>query len=124
MFNYGYSADRWNNGTGCVDGGSTMTITPPSASFNLNVLNPDGSEPYSTGEAGSVEQSVNGGGYSRIHNEQASSYSIGTSLAYRNFTPGTGRHLSSVGGLSPNNTTGPWTASVGSGGLTVTFQTA
>ena len=86
-------------------------------------MNPDGSEPYQTGEAGSVEQSVNGGSYARIYNEQASSYNSGTTLAYRNFSPGTGRHLSSVSGISPNNTTGPWSATLNND-LLVIFQTA
>ena len=101
-----------------------MTYKPPTASFNLNILNPDGSEPYTTGEAGSVEQSVGGGSYSRVYNESASSYNIGTTFNYRNFTPGTGRYLSSVSGLSPNNTSGPWSATLGSSGLTVSFQTS
>ena len=71
------------------------------SSFNLNVLLPDGSEPYTTGAAGSVEFSTNGGSsYSRIYNEQASSYAVGTSFVARNFTPGTGLHLSSVSGMS------------------------
>lgn len=115
------SGSAWG---GDVNSYSTVTIPQQTASFNLNILNPDGSEPHTTGEAGSVEQSVNGGGYSRIYNEQASSYTIGTTFNYRNFTPGTGRRLSSVSGISPSNTTGPWSATLGSGGLTVTFQTA
>lgn len=49
---------------------------------------------------------------------------VGTTFNYRNFTPGTGRHLSSVSGISPSNTSGPWSATLGSSGLTVTFQTA
>lgn len=92
-------------------------------SFNLNILNPDGSEPYSTGEAGSVEQSVGGGSYSRVYNESASSYVQGTTFNYRNFWGGTGRHLSSVSGISPSNTSGPWSTTQGSS-TTVTFQTA
>ena len=123
MFNYTYSDARWNAGTGCVDGASTLSITPAAASFNLNILNPDGSEPYQTGEAGTVEQSINGGSYSRVYNEGANSYPLGTTFNYRNFIPGTGRHLSSVSGISPNNTTGPWSATLNSD-LTVTFQTA
>lgn len=111
-------------GTWGQNGTSTASIPQQTASFNLNILNPDGSEPYTTGEAGSVEQSVGGGNYARIYNEQASAYNIGTTFNYRNFTPGVGRQLSSVSGISPNNTTGPWSATLGSGGLTVVFQTA
>lgn len=124
MFNYGYSDTRWNNGTGCVDGASTLSITPAAASFNLNILNPDGSEPYQTGEAGTVEQSINGGSYSRVYNEGASSYTIGTTFNYRNFTPGAHRELSSVTGISPTNTTGPWSLTLTSSGASVNFKTA
>ena len=118
-----YGTTFTSSGSGTNNGG-TMYYTPPTASFNLNILNPDGSEPYTTGEAGSVEQSVGGGSYSRVYNESASSYNIGTTFNYRNFTPGTGRYLSGVSGLSPNNTSGPWSATLGSSGLTVSFQTA
>ena len=114
------SGSSWG---GNVNGSSSVTIPRQNASFNLNVLNPDGSEPYQTGEAGTVEQSINGGSYSRVYNEGANSYPLGTTFNYRSFTPGTGRHLSSVSGISPNNTTGPWSATLNSD-LTVTFQTA
>ena len=114
------SGSSWG---GNVNGSSSVTIPRQNASFNLNVLNPDGSEPYQTGEAGTVEQSINGGSYSRVYNEGANSYPLGTTFNYRSFIPGTGRHLSSVSGISPNNTTGPWSATLNSD-LTVTFQTA
>ena len=112
------------NGTWGQNGTSTATIPQQKGSFNLNVLNPDGSEPYSTGEAGSVERSINGGTYERKYNEDASSYAIGTTFNYRNFTPGTGRYLSSVSGVSPNNTTGPWSATMTASGLSINFSTA
>lgn len=99
------------------------TAAKASYSFNLNVLNPDGSEPYSTGAAGSVEQSINSGTYSRVYNESASSYIWGTTFNYRNFTPGTGRHLGSVSGVSPTNTTGPWSLTL-KAAATVVFKTA
>ena len=124
MFNYTYSDARWNAGTGCVDGASTLSITPAAASFNLNILNPDGSEPYQTGEAGTVEQSINGGSYTRVYNEGANSYTIGTTFNYRNFTPGAHRELSSVTGISPSNTTGPWSLTLSSSGASVNFKTA
>lgn len=114
------SGSAWG---GTINGTSSATIAGVSCSFNLNILNPDGSEPYSTGEAGSVEQSINGGGYSRVYNESASSYAYGTTFNYRNFTPGTGRKLSSVSGVTPTNTTGPWSLTLTTG-TTVTFQTA
>ena len=124
MFDYTYSDARWNAGTKCVDGASTLSITPAAASFNLNILNPDGSEPYQTGEAGTVEQSINGGSYTRVYNEGANSYTIGTTFNYRNFTPGAHRELSSVTGISPNNTTGPWSLTLSSSGASVNFETA
>lgn len=114
------SGSEWG---GNVNGSSSVTIPRQNAFFNLNVLNPDGSEPYQTGEAGTVEQSINGGSYSRVCNEGANYYPLGTTFNYRSFIPGTGRHLSSVSGISPNNTTGPWSATLNSD-LTVTFQTA
>ena len=114
------SGSEWG---GNVNGSSSVTIPRQNASFNLNVLNPDGSEPHQTGEAGTVEQSINGGSYSRVYNEGANSYPLRTTFNYRSFIPGTGRHLSSVSGISPNNTTGPWSATLNSD-LTVIFQTA
>ena len=124
MFDYTYSDARWNAGTKCVDGASTLSITPAAASFNLNILNPDGSEPYQTGEAGTVEQSINGGSYTRVYNEGANSYTIGTTFNYRNFTPGAHRELSSVTGISPSNTTGPWSLTLSSSGASINFKTA
>lgn len=114
------SGSSWG---GDINGTSSVTIPAQKASFNLNVLLPDGSEPYDTGAAGSVERSINGGSYARKYNEEASTYAIGTTFAYRNFTPGTGLHLASVSGVSPTNTTGPWSLTLNSG-TTVTFQTA
>lgn len=106
--------------------GGTVTfnnIGAANASFNLNIKLPDGSEPWDTGAAGTVEFSSNGGSsYSRVYNEPASSYKIGTSFKFRNFTPGTGLYLSSVSGASLSG--GVYSATLGSGGLTVNFQTA
>lgn len=106
--------------------GSSMNVTnigAATASFNLNVLLPDGSEPYTTGAAGSLEFSSNGGSsYSRVYNEPASSYVIGTNFRFRNFTPGTGLYLSSVSGASASGS--EYVATLGSSGLTVNFQTA
>lgn len=109
-------------GTKTVSG--TDNIGAKTASFNLNILNPDGSEPYQTGEAGTVEQSINGGGYTRVYNEGANSYPLGTTFNYRNFTPGAHRELSSVTGISPSNTTGPWSLTLSSSGASVNFKTA
>lgn len=92
------------------------------SSFNLNILLPDGSEPYTTGAAGSVEFSTNGGSsFSRLYNEPAASYTVGTSFVARNFTPGTGLYLSGVSGMTGS---GPWYATQPTGGLTINFQTA
>lgn len=115
------SGSSWG---GSVNGSSSVTIPQQNASFNLNILNPDGSEPYQTGEAGAVEQSINGGGYTRVYNEGANSYPLGTTFNYRNFTPGAHRELSSVTGISPSNTTGPWSLTLSSSGASVNFKTA
>ena len=115
------SGSSWG---GSVNGSSSVTIPQQNASFNLNILNPDDSEPYQTGEAGTVEQSINGGSYTRVYNEGASSYPLGTTFNYRNFTPGAHRELSSVTGISPSNTTGPWSLTLSSSGASVDFKTA
>lgn len=115
------SGSSWG---GSVNGSSSVTIPQQNASFNLNILNPDDSEPYQTGEAGTVEQSINGGGYTRVYNEGANSYPLGTTFNYRNFTPGAHRELSSVTGISPSNTTGPWSLTLSSSGASVNFKTA
>ena len=115
------SGSSWG---GSVNGSSSVTIPQQNASFNLNILNPDGSEPSQTGEAGTVEQSINGGSYTRVYNEGASSYPLGTTFNYRNFTPGAHRELSSVTGISPSNTTGPWSLTLSSSGASVNFETA
>lgn len=115
------SGSAWG---GSVNGSSSVTIPQQNASFNLNILNPDGSEPYQTGEAGTVEQSINGGSYTRVYNEGASSYPLGTTFNYRNFIPGEHRELSSVTGISPTNTTGPWSLTLSSSGASVNFKTA
>lgn len=115
------SGSSWG---GSVNGSSSVTIPQQNASFNLNILNPDGSEPYQTGEAGTVEQSINGGSYTRVYNEGADSYPLGTTFNYRNFTPGAHRELSSVTGISPSNTTGPWSLTLSSSGASIDFKTA
>ena len=115
------SGSSWG---GSVNGSSSVTIPQQNASFNLNILNPDDSEPYQTGEAGTVEQSINGGSYTRVYNEGANSYPLGTTFNYRNFTPGAHRELSSVTGISPSNTTGPWSLTLSSSGASVDFKTA
>lgn len=115
------SGSSWG---GSVNGSSSVTIPQQNASFDLNILNPDDSEPYQTGEAGTVEQSINGGSYTRVYNEGAGSYSLGTTFNYRNFTPGAHRELSSVTGISPSNTTGPWSLTLSSSGASVNFKTA
>ena len=115
------SGSSWG---GSVNGSSSVTIPQQNASFNLNILNPDGSEPSQTGEAGTVEQSINGGSYTRVYNEGANSYPLGTTFNYRNFTPGAHRELSSVTGISPSNTTGPWSLTLSSSGASINFKTA
>ena len=90
--------------------------------FNLNILNPDGSEPYKTGEAGSIEMSVNDGTWEKIHNEPTGSYPYGTILKFRNFVSGKGRKLSSVSGVTQNSD-GTWSTTIESNTV-VKFKTA
>lgn len=88
----------------------------PTGSFNLNILNPDGSEPYTTGEAGTVEFSDNSGNsYTRVSNEPASSYVQGRGFRCRNFTPGTGKKFSYTSGFAGGSGTSgdPWYATQG-----------
>lgn len=102
----------------------TLSFSSSTGSFNLNILLPDGSEPYTTGAAGSVEFSSNGGSsYTRLYNEPSNSYVIGTSFVCRNFTPGTGLHLSGTSGFNSNGGSGPWYATQGSSTV-LTFKTA
>lgn len=108
-------------GTSAV--GIYPTWTTNSYSYNFNVLLPDGSEPWQTGEAGSVEISINGGSWTRIYNEGASSYPYGTTFKFRNFTPGTGLKLNSVTGVTANSD-GTWSATMGTSGLNINFSTA
>lgn len=120
---YGWNAWSPSNKTSLSD---SFSFSANTGSFNLNILNPDGSEPYSTGEAGSVEFSSNGGSsYSRLYNEPASSYVIGTAFRLRNFTPGTGRKYSSISGVSGGSGTSadPWYVSQGSS-TTISISTA
>ena len=96
---YAIQSSAFNGGVACWVDESAFPY--PTSSFNLNILLPDGSEPYTTGAAGSVEFSTNGGSsYTRLYNEPASSYTVGTSFVARNFTPGTGLYLSSVSGMT------------------------
>lgn len=102
----------------------TLSFSSSTGSFNLNILLPDGSEPYTTGAAGSVEFSSNGGSsYTRLYNEPSNSYIVGTSFVCRNFSPGTGLHLSGTSGFNNNGGSGPWRATQGSS-TTLTFNTA
>lgn len=120
-----YNTVHYYNASVTSNINTTLYASRQSYGFNLNILLPDGSEPYSTGEAGSVEFSNNGGSsYSRIYNEPASSYYIERPFNFRNFTPGQYMHLASVSGVTPNNTTGPWSTSQGAAQKTVVFQTA
>lgn len=108
------------NYSGTITGNTS--VYPPfvtnSYSFNLNILLPDGSEPYTTGTAGTVEMSVNGGAWTRVFNEPAGSYKYGTTFQFRNFQPGTGLELDRVSGIDSN-----WYAKMGTGGLNINFYT-
>ena len=116
--NYTYyrSSDSASLGSGTV-GTNSFTVDqnitvhvhyyPNSYPYDMNIYLPNGDQPYTTGTAGSVEFSINGGSYVRAYNEQASSYPYDSSFHFRNFTPGTGLYLSSTGGLTANSD-GTW----------------
>lgn len=121
----GYNFAGWSGSYTSITSDRTITATwtLATASFNINILLPDGSEPYSTGEAGSIEFSSDGGvSYTRVSNEPANSYAIGTVFKFRNFKPGTGLKLDSVSGATLG-TDGAYTATLTSSGLTVNFYT-
>lgn len=120
-----YTSTNSSNLTTSNNGGSISLTkqTASTASFNLNILLPDGSEPYTTGIAGTVQFSSNGGSsYTPVYNEPANSYTIGTVFKFKNFSPGTGLKLSSVTGASLGSD-GVYTATLTSSGLTVNFYT-
>lgn len=110
-------------------GGTTTSGTYTYAtfgSFNLNVYNPDGSEPYTTGEAGTVQFSSDGGSsYTRLYNEPTGQYPGGTVFKAKNFEPGAHRNLSSTSGFSSGDGTdaSPWSATQG-GNTVLNFYTA
>lgn len=87
-------------------------------SFNLNIYDPNGTERYQDGGAGSVEMQVNGGSWTRVYNEPASSYAYGTKFKFRNFTPGTGMEANGTSGLNSS-----WEATMTENGLTINFYT-
>ena len=111
---YNTSVSSWTPSSGTITGGTTITAnftrTAISYSFNLNILNPDGSEPYTTGAAGTVQMSVNNGAYTNVYNEPVGSYAYGTVLKFRNFSPGAGRYLSAVTGATESN--GVWSVTI------------
>lgn len=82
----------------------TIYASRKTGSFNLNILMPDDSEPYTTGRAGKVQMSTDGGSTwsDYLINEPASSYYRGRSLKFRNFVPGEGLYLASVSGVDSN----------------------
>lgn len=112
------SGSEWG---GDVNAASSVTIPAQKAYYNLNILTPSDGEP-ADGTAGTVECSINSGSYSRINNEAANYYAIGTTFAYRNFSAPTGCHLSSVSGTNSTSTSGPWSLTLNSS-TTVVFST-
>lgn len=129
-FNY-YNASHAGIGSGSV-GTNGFTVDqniivhvhyyPNSYAYNFNILLPDGSEPCTTGAAGSIECSINGGAYSRIFNEAASSYPYDSTFHFINFTPGTGLYGTGITGGSWNSD-GSYSATMGTDGLNITVST-
>ena len=130
--NYGYyTASDSHLGDGTV-GVNSFTVNqninvnvhyyPNSYAYNFNILLPDGSEPCTTGAAGSIECSINGGSYSRIFNEAASSYPYDSTFHFINFTPGTGLYCTGITGGSWNSD-GSYSATMGTSGLNINVST-
>ena len=93
--------------------------------FNLNILLPDGSEPYL---AGTVDVSTDGGStwyedQANEPNEGNSFYPYGTVFRFKDFKPSKGLHLSSVSSAT-QNADGTWSAVQGTSELIVGFHTA
>lgn len=86
--------------------------------FDLNIFDPDGTQRWQDGGAGSVEMQVNGGSWTRLYNEPASSYAYGTKFKFRNFTPGTGMEANGTSGLNDS-----WEATMTENGLNINFYT-
>lgn len=105
---------------------NNLTIPAFKSSFNLNILYPNGSEPYSTGDAGSINFSADGGSsWSRVYNEPASTYACGTNFQFKEFQPGTGLVLNAVtiNGAAQNVAAGSWSYTQPDAGSTIIFQT-
>lgn len=118
---YYYSEDRNCKTNGGRDDSAIASVSL--GSFNLNILLPDGSEAWETGDAGTVSMKTNWEDYGIVSNEPFSSIVKGTTYEFKNFTPKTGLKLNSVSGVSPSNITGPWSATQGDS-LVVDFKTA
>ena len=87
-------------------------------SFDLNIYDPNGTQRWQDGGAGSVEMQVNGGSWQRVYNEPATSYPYGTKFKFKNFTPGTGMVENGTSGLDSN-----WEATMTEKGLNIDFYT-
>lgn len=132
----GYTFNGWYtaaSGGSAVTSSTKVTITSnqtlyaqwtlSTASFNLNILLPDGSEPYTTGTAGTINFSTDGGSsYSRVYNEPTGTYAIGTVFKFKEFIPGTGLKLKSVSGATLGSD-GVYTLTLTSAGASVNFYT-
>lgn len=121
-----YRVGSNTGGKGTIDC-SNLTIPAFKSSFNLNILYPNGSEPYSTGDAGSINFSADGGSsWNRVYNEPASTYACGTNFQFKEFQPGTGLVLDAVtiNGSAQNVSAGNWSYTQPDAGSTIVFQTA
>ena len=119
------SGSSYKGGVGTFDC-SNLTIPAYASSFNLNILDPDGTEPYSTGDAGTINFSADGGTtWSRVYNEPTNSYYCGTVFKFKEFQAGTGRELDYVTIDGTRQTSGltEWTKTQNAAGTVVVFQT-
>ena len=123
----GYTYNGWYSGgiSGTLTGAvaSVLDFSTHYASFNLNILLPNGTEPWETGTAGTLSFSSNGGSsYTTVYNEPSGSYQVGTVFKFKDFSPGAGLKLKSVSGATLGSD-GVYTATLTSSGLSVNFYT-
>ena len=111
----------------CYTNGGADASTPIGSStysFNLNILDPNGTEPWQTGTAGSVALSVDGAAYERVYDQPPkwANLAAGVGIRITDIRPGTGMRLSSVSGASLSG--GVYSTTMGQAAKTVTVQMA
>lgn len=105
MFNYGYSDARWNAGTGCVDGSSTLKITPPTHYLDLNGWL-DGASSGSISGYGTADVYINGSLASNDVTDYYTALAVGTTYEIKDIKATTGHQYNGVHSGSLSGTIG------------------